>query len=185
MTDSRTTGSEPELSARETEVLALLSQGMSNSEIAAELFIGIETVKTHLSTIYRKLGVERRGQAVAWAVAQRADAQGHGVAPATAETVCGPDGCRIVLAGELDITTTELLGSAVEEALAARPSAIRLDLGEVTFIDSGALRVLVALRAQHRDIDIAITEASPSVRRVLEYSKLLAVFGLPEPDASA
>jgi DNA-binding NarL/FixJ family response regulator len=48
------------LSARETEVLELLQDGCTNSEIARELGIGIETVRTHARSVYRKLGVASR-----------------------------------------------------------------------------------------------------------------------------
>ncbi len=49
-----------ELTAREAEVLELLQDGHTNSEIARELSIGIETVRTHARSIYRKLGVPSR-----------------------------------------------------------------------------------------------------------------------------
>src|SRR5215218_2732397 len=49
-----------ELTAREGEVLELLQDGRTNSEIAEELSIGIETVRTHARSIYRKLGVPSR-----------------------------------------------------------------------------------------------------------------------------
>jgi LuxR family maltose regulon positive regulatory protein len=52
------------LSARETDILKLIAQGMSNKEIARNLDIGPETVKTHLKNVFTKLGVERRAQAV-------------------------------------------------------------------------------------------------------------------------
>ena len=53
-----------ELSPRELEVFQLLATGMSNNEIAAELFIGETTVKTHITRILTKLGVRDRVQAV-------------------------------------------------------------------------------------------------------------------------
>jgi DNA-binding NarL/FixJ family response regulator len=49
-----------ELTAREAEVLELLQDGHTNSEIAGALSIGIETVRTHARSIYRKLGVPSR-----------------------------------------------------------------------------------------------------------------------------
>lgn len=52
-----------QLTPREREVLRLIGQGKSNQEIADELIIGIKTVKTHVSNILAKLGVEDRTQA--------------------------------------------------------------------------------------------------------------------------
>ena len=49
-----------ELTSREAEVLELLQDGHTNSEIAEELSIGVETVRTHARSIYRKLGVPSR-----------------------------------------------------------------------------------------------------------------------------
>ena len=61
-------GSNLSLSQRESQVLALLVDGLSNRLIAAELVVGEETVKTHLRSIYRKLGVNDRAAAVATAM---------------------------------------------------------------------------------------------------------------------
>ncbi|MEU6811126.1 LuxR C-terminal-related transcriptional regulator [Streptomyces sp. NPDC046831] len=52
------------LSARELDVLQRLAQLMSTEEIAADLFVSVNTVKTHLKTAYRKLAVNRRNDAV-------------------------------------------------------------------------------------------------------------------------
>ncbi len=52
------------LSAREREILALLASGMSNKQIASHLTISANTVKFHLRTIYSKLGVHNRVQAM-------------------------------------------------------------------------------------------------------------------------
>ena len=52
------------LSDREAAVLRFLPTMMSNGEIAAELFVSINTVKTHLKSIYRKLDVPDRREAV-------------------------------------------------------------------------------------------------------------------------
>ena len=52
------------LSKREYEVLALISQGYSNQEIAEMLFLSLNTIKTHSSNVFLKLDVKRRTQAV-------------------------------------------------------------------------------------------------------------------------
>lgn len=54
------------LSAREAEVLALITQGLSNQEIAERTYLSINSVKTYIRTAYRKIGVARRSQAVLW-----------------------------------------------------------------------------------------------------------------------
>jgi DNA-binding NarL/FixJ family response regulator len=53
-----------QLSEREREVLALLCTGATNREIAAAMHVGTETVKKHAGTLYRKLGVRNRTEAV-------------------------------------------------------------------------------------------------------------------------
>jgi DNA-binding NarL/FixJ family response regulator len=65
--ESSVTGALADLTERETGVLQLLAQGRSNAEIAAALFVGEATVKTHVSNVLTKLGVRDRIHAVIYA----------------------------------------------------------------------------------------------------------------------
>ena len=56
-----------QLTPRETEVLALVGRGYSNAEIAAELYLGETTVKTHLGRVLDKLDLRDRSRAIAYA----------------------------------------------------------------------------------------------------------------------
>ncbi len=77
-------GDEHGLSGRESEVLALICQGLSNLEISQRAYIGINTVKTYIRSAYRKIGATTRPQAVIWAL-------GHGFEPDTEYRSLGPD----------------------------------------------------------------------------------------------
>jgi DNA-binding NarL/FixJ family response regulator len=57
------------LTARESETVALLIQGLHNREIADTMYVSVDTVKTHLRNVFRKLGVRNRAAAVAAALA--------------------------------------------------------------------------------------------------------------------
>lgn len=59
---------------RESEVLALITQGFSNADVARLSYLSPNTVKSYIRSIYRKIGVESRTQAVLWGVA-------HGFTP--------------------------------------------------------------------------------------------------------
>jgi len=67
-------GSQEGLTDREAEVLALITQGRSNAEVAALTYLSPNTVKSYIRTIYRKIDVASRTQAVLWGVA-------HGFTP--------------------------------------------------------------------------------------------------------
>ncbi len=62
------------LTERESEVLALITQGRSNADVAAMTYLSPNTVKSYIRNIYRKIGASSRTQAVLWGVA-------HGFAP--------------------------------------------------------------------------------------------------------
>jgi DNA-binding NarL/FixJ family response regulator len=57
-----------QLTRRETEVLGLLAQGLSNREIAGVMWLSDRTVERHITSVYRKIGVGRRSEATAFAV---------------------------------------------------------------------------------------------------------------------
>lgn len=76
-------GREVGLSPREAEVLALICRGLSNAEIAEQLFLGVNTIKTYIRSAYRKIRVDRRSQAVIWGFE-------HGLDPARSRS--GPPG---------------------------------------------------------------------------------------------
>jgi DNA-binding NarL/FixJ family response regulator len=59
---------------RESEILALITQGKSNAEVSSLTYLSPNTVKSYIRNIYRKIGVQSRTQAVIWGVA-------HGFAP--------------------------------------------------------------------------------------------------------
>ncbi len=58
----------PHLTARETEILALLAQGSANKEIAAHLGLSVHTVERHLTNLYGKIAVRSRSEATAYAL---------------------------------------------------------------------------------------------------------------------
>ncbi|MDP9470529.1 MAG: response regulator transcription factor [Chloroflexota bacterium] len=67
MTDSRPASGAaqfPDLTEREREILGLIVQGQSNTEIAARLFLSTKTVRNHISSIFAKLQVTDRAQAI-------------------------------------------------------------------------------------------------------------------------
>jgi DNA-binding NarL/FixJ family response regulator len=58
------------LTERESEVIKAVARGLSNKEIARELWVTVQTVKFHLTSIYRKLGITNRTEAARWALAK-------------------------------------------------------------------------------------------------------------------
>ena len=61
-------GREEGLTAREAEVLALITQGLSNTDIASHSSLSINSVKSYIRSAYRKIGVTSRTNAVLWGV---------------------------------------------------------------------------------------------------------------------
>ena len=54
------------LSQREAEVVELVTQGLSNKEVANKLFVTEKTIKFHLTNIYKKMNVRSRAQLIVW-----------------------------------------------------------------------------------------------------------------------
>jgi len=54
------------LSERESQVLVLIGEGLNNTEIAKSLYLSVETIKSHISTIFKKIHARNRAQAAAW-----------------------------------------------------------------------------------------------------------------------
>ena len=73
-------GRDAGLSPREAEVIALITQGLSNQEIADRVYLSINSVKTYIRSAYRKIGVVKRTQALVWAI-------DHGFRPDTLRTI--------------------------------------------------------------------------------------------------
>jgi DNA-binding NarL/FixJ family response regulator len=61
-------GKDQGLSQRESEIIALIAQGLSNQDVARKAFLSINTVKSYIRTAYRTMGVDSRSQAVLWGV---------------------------------------------------------------------------------------------------------------------
>ncbi len=72
-----------QLSPRERDVLALIARGRSNRQIARDLAIGEQTVKTHVSSILGKLGLQDRVQAAIFALRQQPGVTGTGRTPSS------------------------------------------------------------------------------------------------------
>lgn len=82
----------------------------------------------------------------------------------------------VVVAGDLDMSNAEALGSRVSDVLAEHPERLVFDLGELRFMDSAGIAVLI--RALARVGTVEVRSASPAVRRVLEVTGLSEAMAL-------
>ena len=101
------------LTGRETRVLALIAQGLTNDEIAARDFLSINSVKVYIRHAYRKIGVNSRSQAAIWAVQ-------HGFSTASDASTFPTDdrrsgSCCSACAGALSGQHDSALGCAGEQ----------------------------------------------------------------------
>ena len=76
------------MSPREAEVLALITQGLSNQEIADRAYLSINAVHTYIRSAYRKIGVAKRTRAVIWAI-------DNGCRPDSLRTIDPPFWCVV------------------------------------------------------------------------------------------
>jgi len=85
-----------------------------------------------------------------------------------------PDCVRVVLRGELDLSTTPLLYSELDRAEALREPVLLLDLAELTFIDGAGLTALLeaARRAAERGGRLRISRPSAPIRRLFQLTAI-------------
>jgi len=87
------------------------------------------------------------------------------------------DGNQLRLGGELDLASAEQFASLVDATASAGGGPVVLDLADVTFLDSSALRQLVRLHQSHR---LVISRPSPVVRRLFDITRLGETFTIVE-----
>ena len=75
------------LTPRESEIIALVTSGLSNNEIAERTYLSINSVKSYIRSAYRTMGVTTRSQAVLWGI-------DHGMAPTRMRVLLPPPSCR-------------------------------------------------------------------------------------------
>jgi DNA-binding NarL/FixJ family response regulator len=90
LSTARSSGASPPLTAREAQIVRLLQQGLSNKMISRSLGIELPTVKNHIHSIFAKLGVHRRAEAVSLLYRQQHDEdfserRGNGVSALAAD----------------------------------------------------------------------------------------------------
>ena len=91
------------------------------------------------------------------------------------ELECHADagGPRIALRGELDIATAPRLQEAIDDALAAAPARLVLDLRELSFLDSSGLRLFIVLagRAEREGFELALVRPAPPTLSVFRITR--------------
>ena len=92
------------------------------------------------------------------------------------------DGVNIQLLGELDMATAPRLGRVLDEALDTMPDTVRLDLSELTFLDSTGIRVLMTASRRARDQSCSVILHAPRAH-VLRTLKLTGVDRLMDIDS--
>jgi anti-sigma B factor antagonist len=101
--------------------------------------------------------------------------------PMTVTTSRHDDTTVVTLAGELDLHSSDLLATTVDDALAGAPGVVEIDAGDLTFADSAGLRALLSAReaAEQRGVALRLGRISPALGRLLDMTGLRDVFELP------
>jgi anti-anti-sigma factor len=96
----------------------------------------------------------------------------------------GRDRARLYLRGELDAAVADELAATFDEARAAEPSLLLVDLAELSFCDSSGIRVLLQAVAQcaREDIEIRIVDAHANVRRIFELTNAAELLVIESSD---
>ncbi|MFC3433239.1 STAS domain-containing protein [Nocardia seriolae] len=84
----------------------------------------------------------------------------------------------LAVAGEVDLATAPALENAIDAALTAKPSALVIDLSEVSFLASAGMAALVAVHKRAGDTRIAVVADGPATSRQLKMTSLDQVFSL-------
>jgi DNA-binding CsgD family transcriptional regulator len=126
------------LSPRERQVLDLLSQGLSGTEIAERLFLSPETVRTHVRNAMAKLGASTRSQAVAIAL-QRAEIGEEGADARSAEEEAAPRAPPGTANARRTRDTAELAPTLRAKGLEATLGAVLAGLATLYDVDGGAI----------------------------------------------
>jgi anti-anti-sigma factor len=101
---------------------------------------------------------------------------GGGPRQATVDVQEESDWCLLVLSGEFDLVTAEILEETLERVTGASPGVVVLDMAQVSFIDSSGLKPLI--RAHARGTTLRVRSASPTVQAVISLTGLDKVLPL-------
>jgi anti-sigma B factor antagonist len=92
--------------------------------------------------------------------------------------VVSPDPLEVAIGGELDTLTGPLVGEQLAEALKGSSGPARLDITEISFIDSQGLATLIEAHRLDPERSITLVGPRPNVRRLIEITRLDQVFGV-------
>lgn len=165
-------GRDDGLTARESQVLALCADGLSNQEIADTLFVNVETVKSHLKRAYHRLGLRNRAQAAAYVhrTAPIGPLQAIDWAPvgAAAAAARGPAPVLTIPDAEVAdrLRVMRLTGDRRE---ALRPLAPAVESGAEAFVDG-----LVARWSQHAETASLVADDDARARLVEHQRRYLS-----------